>query len=522
MTVASLLATQATADPERTFVFHGGRPFSLGELDSQAEALAAALANLGVEEEDRIALLLPPCPEFVVSLFAAAKLGCVVVPLDPQLAPAELQYMLRHSQAACAVTVENAYGVDYLQRFEEIMPQLPELQYLLTVGEEDLWYDDRIFQFEDLLLAGAGRDYPAPEVDPAERCFAIVYTSGTMGKPKGVTLSHENLLWVAAGTVEAIGLEASDTVVGVSALHHVFGLGPGLLGTLMSGAALVLQGVQDADTTLGLVVRHGATVHYGVPTTFVAEMRSMGDRRRDLSSLRVCLISGAPVSDDLVRRVEETLCPTVLTAYTLTEASSTVCVARPTDTAETRRFTVGEPLAGTQLRVLDSDGTPLPVESVGEIAVRGPGVMMGYYRQPGETAVVLGEDGFLSTGDLGMVDEEGFVHLVGRRKEVIIRSGFNVYPREVEFRLEAHPAVQEVAVVGVPDPLLGEAICACIVPVEGAIVTAQEIVDWCRETLAEPKLPDLVRFLESFPRTGTGKIRRIELTRLMESESSPA
>lgn len=179
-------------------------------------------------------------------------------------------------------------------------------------------------------------------------------------------------------------------------------------------------------------------------------------------------------------------------------------------------------MAGTELRVYDDDGSELPVESIGEIAVRGPGVMMGYYRQPGETASVLLEDGFLRTGDLGMVDEEGFVHLVGRLKEVIIRSGFNVYPREVEFRLEAHPAVQEAAVVGLPDPLLGEAICACIVPVEGAIVTGQEIVDWCRETLADAKIPDLVRFLESFPRTGTSKIRRIELARLMESESSPA
>ena len=179
-------------------------------------------------------------------------------------------------------------------------------------------------------------------------------------------------------------------------------------------------------------------------------------------------------------------------------------------------YTPLEGMAG-EIFQITRDGEELPVESVGEIAVRGPGVMLGYHRQPGETAEAFDSQGFLLTGDLGIVDEDGFVHLVGRRKEVIIRAGFNVYPREVESRLEAHPAVREAAVVGVSDPLLGEASCACIVPVEGAIVTSDEILDWCRETLADPKIPDQVRFLDAFPRTGTGKIRRIELSRLVQS-----
>jgi acyl-CoA synthetase (AMP-forming)/AMP-acid ligase II len=166
--------------------------------------------------------------------------------------------------------------------------------------------------------------------------------------------------------------------------------------------------------------------------------------------------------------------------------------------------------------VLERDGAELPVESVGEIAVRGPGVMLGYYRQPRETAAAFDHDGFFRTGDLGLFDEDGYLHLVGRRKDVIIRSGFNVYPREVEARVEPHPAVQEVAVVGVPDPLLGEAICACVVPVEGAIVTGREIVDWCRETLADDKIPDLVRFVDELPRTDTGQVRRADLSRDMK------
>jgi acyl-CoA synthetase (AMP-forming)/AMP-acid ligase II len=361
-----------------------------------------------------------------------------------------------------------------------------------------------------------------PEIDPNQDCFALVYTSGTTGNPKGVQLSHRNLLSVAVGTAEALGLNEDDRVVGVSALFHVFGLGPGLLSTAVAGAALVLEDGPDAGRMLDLVSRHRATVLYGVPTLFVAELAEQGRQPRDLSSLRLAVAAGAPAGDELVRLIREDLCPIALVAYSLTETSSTLCMSRRDDPPGKQRFTVGRPLPGTEIKIVEQDGEALPVESVGEIAVKGPGVMLGYHRQPGETAAAFDSEGFLLTGDLGIVDDEGFVHLVGRRKEVIIRAGFNVYPREVEVRLEAHPAVREAAVVGVSDSLLGEASCACIVPVEGAIVSNDEILEWCRETLAEPKIPDHVRFLDALPRTGTGKIRRIELSRVVQSETHPA
>ena len=518
-TIASALANRATADSGRAYLRFHDRVLTYGEIERDAEALAAALSNLGIEAGDRIALLLPPCPEFVVAMFAAAKLGATIVPLNPRLTTPELKYVLRHSEAVCAVTVEHAFGIDYLQLFEELMPQLPELQYLATVGDEDLWYDDRIFQFEDLISAGAGRDFPAPVLDPGRDCFAIVYTSGTMGKPKGVELSHTNLIHAAAGTADALGLKESDRLVGVTALFHVFGLGPGLLSTLLVGASIILQDEADAAATLDLAEQHQATVHYGIPTLFVGELAQLAVRRRDLSSLRLAVVAGAPVHDDLVARIGDDLGVTVLNAYSLAETASTLAVARADDPADKRRFTVGKPLSGMEIRITESNGEELPVESVGEIGVKGPGVMIGYYRQPNKTADAYDENGYYLTGDLGLLDEEGYLHLVGRRKTVIIRSGFNVYPREVETRIESHPAVQEVAVIGVADPLLGEAICACIVLVEGAIVTGHEIVDWCRETLAEDKVPDLIRFLDVLPRTDTGKVRRVELSRVVQSES---
>jgi len=520
--VASVLRTRATTDPGRAFLHHAGEAVTYAEVESSSESLAAGLAQLGVEPGDRVALILPPCPEFVVGLFAAAKLGAVIVPLDPRLTPTELQYTLRHSEAVAAVTAESAYGVDFLQLFEDLLVGLPALQYLVTVGEEDLWYDDRIFQYEDLVSAGAGRDFQGSEVDPSDDAFALVYTSGTTGKPKGVELSHRNLLFAAGGTAAALELSADDRITGVSALFHVFGLGPGILSTLMAGASLLLEDGADPGRRLERVESAEATVHYGVPTTFLEELREQEREPRDLRSLRVALVAGAPTSDELVERIRSELAGTVLVAYSVTEASSTVCVSRPDHTAEKRAFTVGVPLEGTEVRILERDGVELPVESVGEIAVRGPGVMLGYYRQPTDTRAAVDPEGFLHTGDLGMVDEEGFVHLVGRKKDVIIRSGFTIHPREVESRLDAHPAVQESAVVGVSHPILGEAVCACVVPIEGAIVTDVELETWCRDTLAAAKVPDRVRFFDAFPRTGTGTIRRVELARLVQAEVDPA
>ncbi|HLM66258.1 MAG TPA: AMP-binding protein, partial [Longimicrobium sp.] len=241
---------------------------------------------------------------------------------------------------------------------------------------------------------------------------------------------------------------------------------------------------------------------------------------RNLSSLRTGIVAGAPVTEELAQRIMRDLVPGIRVGYGMTETGNLVSVNTPEDPPGKQVATVGRPLPEVEVRVIDVDGSVLPVESVGEVAVRGPGVMRGYYRQPGETAQVFTADGFFLTGDLGMVDEEGFLHLIGRRKEMIIRGGFNVYPREVEDRLHAHPAVLDVAVVGLPDEILGEVACACIVPVEGAIVTGEEIRDFCREVLADYKVPDLVRFLDSFPLTGSGKVRRVELARIISAEES--
>jgi fatty-acyl-CoA synthase len=519
LSVAESLALRVKENPGRTFVSLGDRRCTYAQVDAQADALAAALAELGIEAGDRIALTLPNWPEFVVTAFAAAKLGAVIVPLNPRFTPPELQYMLRHSEAAVVVTAENWEGIDFLARFESFFNALPDLQYVISVGEEELWYDDRIHQFEDMVSSGEGRPYPRAAGGTGNP-FAILYTSGTMGKPKGVELTHENVMCTATLTADAAGLREDDVVAGVNTLFNVFGIVTGVLGTMAAGGTLVLQECSDAAHGLDLVARERVSVFHGVPTNFILALADPSLQARDLASLRTGIVAGAPVPEELVGRIQRELVEGIRVGYGMTETGSTVSVTRPDDPPGKQVTTVGRPLPEVEVRVLDVDGTVLPEESVGEIAVRGPGVMRGYYRQPGETSQVFTADGFFLTGDLGMLDEEGYLHLLGRRKEMIIRGGFNVYPREVEDRLHAHPAVLDVSVVGLPDEVLGEVACACIVPVEGAIVTGEEIRDFCREVLADYKVPDLVRFLDSFPLTGSGKVRRVELARIISAGES--
>jgi fatty-acyl-CoA synthase len=519
LSVAEALSIRAAEDPRRPFVAFGDRRCTYAQIDHQSNALAAALHELGIEAGDRLALTLPNWPEFIVAVFAAAKLGAVIVPLNPRHTTPELQYMLRHSETAVVVTAENWEGVDYLARYEGFLTSLPDLQYVVSVGEEELWYDDRIHQFEDLVSSGEGRPFPLHRAGPDE-LFAILYTSGTMGKPKGVALSHANVLTTAAGTADALGLTADDVVFGLNSLFNVFGLGIGMLGSMMAGAQVVLQDHDDTEAALELIERERVSVYHGVPTNYVLALKALENGTWDVSSIRSGIVAGAPASEELITRIRRELVPDLRVGYGLTETSDTVSLTRDDDPQGKRVNTVGRPLPGVELRIHDVDGSVLPVESVGEIAVRGPCVMQGYYRQPGETALVFTQDRFFLTGDLGMVDEEGYLHVLGRRKEMIIRGGFNVYPREVEDRLHAHPAVLDVAVVGLPDEILGEVSCACIVPVEGAIVTGEEIKDFCREVLADYKVPDLVRFLDSFPMTGSGKVRRVELARMISAEES--
>jgi fatty-acyl-CoA synthase len=517
LSILDVFVRCAEKTPGKAFVRLEHDTLTYGAALARARALAAALYDLGIEAGDRIAIDLPNGPEFVVTALAAANLGAAIVPLNPAYSPHELQFMLRNSEASALVAVEKYEGLDKLELFERMQFSLPDLQYVVTVGEEDLWYDDRIFQFEDLLLSGERKVCPTPKVNPEQDVYAILYTAGTTGKPKGVTLTHANLVRTNAAVAGALQLGGEDAVFILAPLFNIFGLGA-LVAALSAGSAVVLMGRFDAAESLRLAARTKATFMVGAPAQFAMQIRAESLEEVDLSRLRAGIVTGAPVSDALARSIRERLIPGLEIAYGLTETSSTVSVTRPDDPPAARHFTAGRLLDGVEAVLLDEHGEPLPVESVGELAVRGFNVMKGYNRQPEETSRAFTAAGYFRTGDLAMLDEEGFLHIIGQQRDTIVRGEHRIQPREIEDLLRLHPAVDEVAVVGVDDDVLGQLSCACIRLVEGAIVTGDEIKEFCRGQVAQYKVPDLIRFVDAFPMAGSGKIRRIELTRMVRSE----
>ena len=517
-TLAHVFAARAEEHPERTLLVAGERTWSYGQVDAKSAALAAALAELGIGMGDRIAVNLPNWQEWIVTLLAAARLGATVVPVNPQLNYHELKYQLRHAEVSVAITAERFRDTDYLQIFEDLIAELPDLQYVVTVGQEELWYDDRIFQFEDLVSSGEGRPIPVVLDLRDETTLAMMYTSGTMGKPKGVCLSHRNLVETAMHSSAAVEVEPTDRVLVTVPLFTVFGLGVAI-GTLAAGATLVLQETFDAAEAIELIARERISLIHGVPTMYHLIMREPTFDPARFRHLRSGIIAGSAVSSDMVRRIRK-WCD-VQIAYGLTETGPTVAITRFADAEEKRASTVGRPLEGVEVRAVDyRTGALHGPEAVGEIAVRGYNVMQGYARMPGETARSFTPEGFFLTGDLGIIDEEGYLRVVGRSKETIVRGGYQIYPREVEDQLRAHPAVDDVSVIGIPHEVLGELVCACIVPVEGAVITGKELKEFARDTMADYKVPDIVRFFDTFPMTGSGKVKRRELERMVTVDAS--
>jgi len=507
--LADAFAEAVSRGPDRPFLVSGARRLSYAQTDREARALAASLRDLGIGAGHRIATVLPNCPEAIITLLAAARLGAVIVPVNPALAYHELQYQLRHAGVPLAVSVTTWEGRDYLEWFEDLTEEMPELRHVVAVGgDDDVWYEDRVVGWQTL-VSGDPPEVRVPS-DPGAS-LAILYTSGTAGKPKGVCLTHRGLVGNAVETAETLGVVAGD--IALLAVPHftVFGTSV-ILGAIAAGATLVLQGSFQAGAAVRLMAQERVTLCHGVPTMFALLLREKDFTHEMLPALRTGIIAGSPVAPDLVRQVRP-VC-NVEIAYGLTETGPTVTMTRLGDPHALRQGSVGRPLEGVELRIVDlGEGTLHGTEAVGELAVRSPAVMTGYDRMPVETRRVFSEDGFFMTGDLALLDADGFVRIVGRRKETIIRGGFNVHPREVEDVLRAHPAISDVCVIGVAHDVLGEMICACVVPVEGAAVRSEDVIAFARDGMADYKVPDLVRFVDGFPLNASGKVQRRELAR---------
>ncbi len=520
-TLSQVLRETAGRFPERDVILDpSGRSFSYAQLDATVDRLARGLLELGIEKGDKVGLWMPNIPEWIIAYFAIARIGAVVVPMNTRYKAHEVEYILRDSEATALLAVGSFVGIDYLQMIGVVRGKLPNLKHVVIVGEPG----DGMHAFDAVVDSGAKKladgELKAREewCEPNDNAF-ILYTSGTTGSPKGAMLSHHNIAKNAEQVTEVLHTTEEDVFLLGVPFFHCFGCVMGIAGAITWGAAIVPMQVFKAAEALEWVERFGVSVLYGVPTMFVLELEENRKGKKDgspydVSTLRTGIMAGAPCPIEVMKGAMDELGCNASIAYGLTEASPVITMTRFDDSIERRVETVGRPLDGIEVKIADDDHNPVPTGEMGELACRGYNVMLGYYRAPKETAETIDADGWLYSGDLATIDDEGYVRIVGRKKDMLICGGFNVYPAEIEEYLFAHPKVQNVSVIGVDDDVFGEVVAAYIIPREGVNIDPQEIVDYCVGEIANFKVPRYVEIVDGFPMTQSGKIQKFRLREL--------
>ena len=517
--LAQIPAAAAAEFGERSAVVSDTGRVTYRELGDQIRRAARAFIGLGLEHGDRVAIWAPNLYEWIVAALGAQSVGGVLVPLNTRYKGEEAAYILRKSGARVLCTVDEFLGVRFLELLRGAagspstgrpVGQLEALTDVVVLRGKPLEATRSWSDFVALGDAiGAERALARAEaVEPEDLCD-ILFTSGTTGLPKGVMTSHAQALRSTACWIDAVGLQMEDRYLIVNPFFHVFGYRSGWLASLLQGTAIFPEPVLDIPRVLQQVERHRITVLPGPPTLYQSILAHPDLDRFDFSSLRLGLTGAAAIPIELVRSAHERLgFESFGTGYGLTENSGTATMTRPTDPFETVATTSGRPIANVELAIVDTDGNELPAGSPGEIWLRGPNVMRGYYGDPEATAEVIDSAGWLHTGDVGVVDAEGNLKVTDRLKDMIIVGGFNVYPAEVEGVLSGHPAVVHVAVVGIPDERLGEVGRAYVVRSAGDTTTGEELISWARERMANFKLPRSVEFMDELPMTPSGKVQK--------------
>ncbi|RWG07899.1 AMP-binding protein [Mesorhizobium sp.] len=508
--------------------------FTWSELSDAVDALAAGFLALGLEKGDRVGIWSPNRWEWLVTQFATARIGLILVNINPAYRLSELEYALNKVGCKALVTAVSFKTSDYLGMIETLAPEiakaepgkleakkLPSLKIVIRMGEDN---SPGMFNFGDV-LAMAGRD----EHDSLDRiseslkpgdAINIQFTSGTTGAPKGATLTHLNIVNNGSFVTSAIELTVDDRLCIPVPLYHCFGMSMGTMGCVTKGATMVFPGEGfDAGATLRAVAQERCTGLYGVPTMFVAMLDHADFSSFDLSSLRTGIMAGSPCPIEVMKKVVSLMHMAQVTiAYGMTETSPVSFQSSVDDPLEKRVSTVGRIHPHVEVKAIGADGATVPVGEPGELCTRGYSVMKGYWDDAEKTREAIDADGWMHTGDLATIDAEGYCNIVGRVKDMVIRGGENVYPREVEEFLYRHPKIKEVQVFGIPDDKYGEEICAWIVLKPGQIATAEEIKAFCSGQIAHYKVPRYIRFRTELPMTVTGKPQKFLMREAMVEE----
>jgi fatty-acyl-CoA synthase len=535
-TVDGVLQAAVADFPDRPalIVPYQSQRYTFASFDRQVERVARGMIACGLQAGERIGIWAPNCAEWLLTMFAAARAGLVLVNLNPAYRVTELEFALLSVGCRALVFAPRFKGSDYVAMLNAIIPELehaapgrlacaafPELKLVVQLGAAPA---AGMLSFDDLAAAGHDLDGEALSVvaqrsDPDD-IFNVQFTSGTTGTPKGAALTHFNIVNNGFFVGEGMRLSALDRVCIPVPLYHCFGMVLGVLAAMTHGAASIFSGDGfEPLAVLETVAAERCTALHGVPTMFIAELEHPRFGEFDLSSLRTGIMAGSPCPTTVMRRVVTDMhMPEVTICYGMTETSPVSFQSRPDDPLERRVGTVGRVHPHVSVKLIDAHGRVTPRGTAGELLTRGYSVMRGYWNDPERTREAMDAGGWMHTGDLAVIDEEGYCNIVGRVKDMIIRGGENVSPREIEDFLYHHPAVSDVAVVGVPDPKFGEAVCACIRLRPGMSASEEEIRDFCRDRIAHYKVPRYVRFLDAFPLTISGKVQKYLLREHVRAE----
>jgi fatty-acyl-CoA synthase len=525
VTVGQLLTQLAHAQPAREALIYSqcALRMTFAELEEEARTIARGLVALGVQRGERVALWATNVPEWVVLQFALAKIGAVLVTVNTSLRAHELDYLLRQSEAATLITIPGFRDLDYLAILNEIT-RPATLKRVILVGESASERPPDLVAYSS--LRHCAQTVTDHQLDERERRVGLddlinmQYTSGTTGFPKGVMLSSRNIVnngyWLGVN----LGYTPADRLCLCVPLFHCFGCVIGVLGAYTHGATLCVVESFDPRKVLETVERERCTALYGVPTMFLAELEDPDFARFDLSSLRTGIMAGSLCPEPLMKRVMREMHLREMTiAYGLTEASPGITHTLRDDTLERRTQTVGKVLPEMDVRIVDPvSRAVVPTGAAGELCVRGYNVMLGYYNNPEATAGAIDADGWLRTGDQATIDDDGYVRITGRIKDLIIRGGENISPKEVEDLVREHPAVADASVYGIASEFFGEEVAASVRLKPDAEAQAEDIIIFCESRIAKFKVPRHVRFVSEFPLTASGKIQKFKLREQHEAD----
>jgi fatty-acyl-CoA synthase len=537
--IGNMLDRTAAAFPSHPALVarHTHERLTWAELHREVERLARAFMTIGIEKGDRVGIWATNRTEWVLTQFATAKIGAILVNLNIRYRAHELEYALRQSECQTLILIRGFHDCDYVESLFSIAPQLaegrsgslkarrlPHLSNVIFIGDDS---PPSMLPWGDL-LAMAGQTSPERlrQREATLSChdaINIQYTSGTTGFPKGATLSHSNVVNNGLLISHTMKLTERDSICIPVPFYHCFGMVLANMSCLASGAAMVLPSEAfDPLETLQTVQKERCTAIYGVPTMFIAEFNHPEFKEFDLTSLRTGIMAGSSCPIELMRRVvNEMHCSQLTTVYGLTESSPGMTQTRAGDSLQVRVTTVGRALPHTEIRIVNpKSGTVVPRGMIGEICTRGYLVMKGYYNDPKSTAEAIEPDGWLHTGDLGVMNDDGYIRITGRIKEMIIRGGENIYPREIEEFLHTCPAIADVQVIGIPDDKYGEEVMAWVKLKRGATLAEHDVKNFCKGQIANFKIPRYVRFVDSFPMTGSGKIQKFRMREISLAEFS--